>query len=247
MLNHDERVATAREVVAYLASRTPQEMSAQVPNCPGWTVRNALVHVGRVGIAWRSMMLATPEDPDSRVRGYAEADLKPEGASADEVASWAYSALDVLHGDVDRLCYFSMSGGSGTVGDWAWHCSTELSIHRLDVESALDQQYSMTDAQAIDAISYSCELFLPAFRRVTESDPGALRLQLLDAAGSVIATDETQSDAGRSVVVRGPAVEVLLAMWGRANVDVEVVHGDPGVLSDWAALPSRAFQFGTWE
>lgn len=246
-LSHAERTAAARDVIAYLASRTPQEMQAAVPNCPGWTVRNALVHVGRVGIAWRAMMQAGPDDPESRNRGYAESELKPEGAPVDEIASWAYQALDLLDGEVDRSCYFSMTGGAGTIGDWGWHAATELGLHRLDVESALGHGYSMSDAQALDALAYSCELFLPAFRRATDTDPGSVAIEVVSADGAIAGSCELASDTRTSVSISGPGPEILLALWGRNHANVTVAAGDAAVLAAWAALPGQAFQFGTWD
>lgn len=247
MLTHAERATAARHVVNYLAARTDDEMAMPVPNCPGWTVRNALVHVGRVGIAWRSMMEARPDDPESRNRGYAESELKPEGASAHDIASWAHEALDLLDDDPDRECYFSMAGGAGTIGDWAWHCATELGIHRLDVEAALQDNRAMTEAQAVDALAYSCEMFLPAFRRATSTDPGAVHVEIVGVHPTVRGSLASESD--RSVTIRGLGPDLLLALWGRDHIHegVAVVDGDAAVLAEWAALPGQAFQFGTWD
>jgi len=89
-------------------------------------VYNAAVHIGRVGIAWHAMINASPDDPDSRVRGYADADSRGEGQTPDTLASWALAAIDALEADIARPCYFSMTGGAGSVElltpSTAWKC-----------------------------------------------------------------------------------------------------------------------------
>ncbi len=245
MLTHIERLAAARGAVDYITGRDEAELDRPVPNCPGWTVYNAAAHIGRVAIAWQEMITATPDDPDSRARGYAKSAEHPAGTPVGELASWAHAALDELDGDVDRSCYFSMTGGEGTVGLWGWHAASELGIHRLDVEAALGHPHASTDEQALDAATYTCQFFLPAMRRVTEKDPGGMRVRLNSEDG---ATAETaiESDSSDVAIIEGPPVQVLLALWGRGHTDV-TVSGDPGVWHGWRALPGEAFQFGTWD
>ncbi|MEL7158223.1 MAG: maleylpyruvate isomerase family mycothiol-dependent enzyme [Actinomycetota bacterium] len=246
MLDHRDRVASARAAVDFIAGRTEAEQQRPVPNCPGWTVYNAAAHIGRVGIAWEEMITSTPDDPESRTRGYDRSGQKPPGTPVAELASWAHAALDRLDDDIDRPCYFSMTGGEGTVGLWAWHAASELGVHRLDVEAALGHPHAMSDAQALDAATYTSQYFLPAMRRVTEKDPGQVELRLVGADG-VTGTATIESTVPASVTVAGPPVQVLLALWGRPHTGVEVVDGDATVWEQWRALPSEAFQFGTWD
>ena len=110
MLDHAERVAAARSAIDYICGRGDEEQAALVPNCPGWTVYNAASHIGRVGIAWEEMITSVPEDPESRARGYERAGLTPAGTSTAELATWAHSAINQLTDDLDRRCYFSMTG-----------------------------------------------------------------------------------------------------------------------------------------
>lgn len=246
MLNHSARIAAARAAVDYITSRTDDEQRQPVPNCPGWTVYNAAAHIGRVSIAWREMILATPDDPASRERGYARSAEYPAGTPTSELAAWANAALDELAGDIDRPCYFSMTGGEGTVGLWGWHAASELGVHRLDVEAALGQPHGLNDDQTTDAVVYACRYFLPAMRRVTETDPGRVDLTLRRTDGTT-STAAIESDGPASVTVGGDPVQVLLALWGRPHEGVRVTGGDDAVWSGWQALPGQAFQFGTWD
>ncbi|WP_419865021.1 maleylpyruvate isomerase N-terminal domain-containing protein [Candidatus Poriferisodalis sp.] len=258
MLDHSERVAAARSAIDYICGRSDAEQAVPVPNCPGWTVYNAASHIGRVSIAWEEMMTSVPEDPESRARGYERAGRKPTGTSTAELAAWAHSAIDQLIYDLDRRCYFSMTGGEGNPRLWAWHAASELGMHRLDVEAALGHEHSMTPSQALDAAHYTCQFFLQAMRRILERDPGGLTARLVDAqsdtgdaagelVGSLNIEPLPESTSPAAAVIEGPSVQVLLALWGRPHDRVEVTDGDPAVWHQWQALPSEAFQFGTWD
>ncbi|MEM7096041.1 MAG: maleylpyruvate isomerase family mycothiol-dependent enzyme [Actinomycetota bacterium] len=239
--SHAERLDAARRSVEYICSRSPEQMLLPVPNCPGWTVYNAAVHIGRVGVAWRSMILATPDDPESRTRGYADAEARGTGHPPHVLQGWAIAAIDALDDDTERSCYFSMTGGEGTVALWAWHAASELAVHRLDVESALDEPHTMSATEVTDALDYACSFFLPAMARVTGREPDRL-----DVVTSTGARFQVGADAEAAVTLRGDTTDLLLAVWGRPHGDV-AVDGDPTVLERWRSLPGEAFQFGTWD
>lgn len=248
VLSHDARLDAARATIDYLMGRDDDEMARAVPNCPGWTVYNAAVHVGKVSIAWEGMINSSPDTPDARDKAYAVAFEQPEGSSVADLAAWAHSAVDALDtDDLERACFFSMTGGHGTVALWGWHASSELAVHRLDIADALGHSDVLADDEAIDATMYAARFFLPAMRRVTEVDPGSVTMELVGHDGAVAATAVLESDDGPDVTVRGPADQVLLAIWGRAHFGVEVTGGDPAVWDAWRELPSQAFQFGTWD
>ncbi len=192
------------------------------------------------------MITSTPDDPESRERGYARSADRPAGAPMSDLAAWANDALDQLDGDTERRCYFSMTGGEGTVGLWTWHAASELAVHRLDVEDALGHANSLTDAQTIDAIDYASRYFLPAMRRVTGVDPGRVDINVRIATGDTT-TVTIDSDQPSRVSVEGPPTQVLLAIWGRPHTDVEVTGGDLEVWDRWRTLPGDAFQFGAWD
>ena len=66
MLSHDERIGAARSAVDYLTGRSDEEWTRPVPNCPGWTVYNAAVHVGRGSVIWHRTLECAPGDPTAR-------------------------------------------------------------------------------------------------------------------------------------------------------------------------------------
>ncbi len=253
-LSHRERVDVARSAIDYIiTSPSPAQLEQPVPNCPGWTVYNAAVHVGRVCVAWEQMMGSAVDDATARDRAYEHSNARPAGAEPAELARWAHSAIEVTAGE-RRDCFFSMTGGPGDTELWAWHAASEIGVHRLDVEDALGQRHEISDRAAADSVRYACGFFLPAMRRVSGINPGGLTAELLGGDGEPVDVVEITpaDDAGPdtpSATISGPAVQVLLALWGRPydEANVRVTGGDAGVLSGWRELPATSFQFGTWE
>lgn len=248
MATHKQRLAAAREAIHYISSRSPEEMATLVPNCPGWSVYNTIVHIGRVGVAWHAMIDAAPEDPESRNRGYAAGEARGSGHPPEVLASWALDAVDALEDDVDRRCYFSMAGGEGTVGLWAWHAASELGVHRLDVEHALGETYTISDELAVDALNYTCEFFLPAMARAADANPVGIDV-VATRDDTTIATTAVRTGASgdaASTTVTGAPVDLLLALWGRPHGPIDA-SGSNEAVELWRDLPSQVFQFGTWE
>ncbi len=135
-----------------------------------------------------------------------------EEQAAPEFAAWAHSAIDQLTDDLDRRCYFSMTGGEGDPRLWAWHAASELGMHRLDVEMALGHEHSMTPVQALDAANYTCRFFLQAMRRVLERDPGRLTARLVDAGemvGSINIEPLPESASPAAAVIEGPPIQSI--------------------------------------
>ncbi len=250
MLSHAQRLQAARDTINFICSRSEDELALPVPNCAPWTVYNAAVHVGRVGVAWQSMIEASPDDPDSRARGYADAEARGSGIEPATLGSWALSAIDALDtDDTERACYFSMTGGHGTVALWGWHAASELAVHRLDVAAALGMDPSISTEEAIDALTYAAQYFLPAMSRVTDRDPGAFDA-VATVDGDTLATIAVRAPETHAVspaaTLTGAPVDLLLAVWGRPHGELERTGSD-GVIDAWFELPAQAFQFGTWD
>ena len=247
MPTSDDRLATARATIGYVMSRHPGEMTSPVPNCPGWTVYNAAVHIGRACVFWEEMMASPPDDSSARDRALATITRLPTGVDLTQLAAWAESAMAAIEAGGDRECYFSMTGGPGTFDLWAWHAAAELSVHQLDVEAALGHPHTISEPAALDSAEYACAYFMPAMRRAMHEDPGGLTVELTGHDGVVVGSTSIESHAPGRATVRGPATQVLLGLWGRPHTNVEVVGGDAAVWDNWRSLPGRSHQFGTWE
>ena len=246
MLRQEKRIQTARAAVDYVTSRPSDQLVVAVPNCPGWTVYNAAVHICRASVFWEYMMAYPPTDTDARSKALRRVTELPTGVEPAELASWAHRALDQMATDDPTPVYFSMTGGAGTAALWAWHAASEIGIHRLDVEAALNHPHQITDAEALDSALYAAEYFMPALRVDASEDPGEVTMELLADTGGLVGSAVIGSASAHRVTMRGPSAQVLLAIWGRPHEHVVVSSGDPAVLEAWQALPGKVKQFGTW-
>ena len=249
MASHKERLAAASDAIEFICSRDPDEMSTVVPNCPGWTVYNVAAHIGRVGLAWHSMIDASPDDPDSRARGYADAESRGSGHSPKVLASWVRGAVEALDGDVDHPAYFSMTGGAGTVGLWGWHAASELGIHRLDVEQALgtplrDHRSSGARCARLTPVDSSCRRW-PQSPILIQASSGPWPPEM---ARNSVPWHFGRPKARRNPRRPSPACPSTYCsrFGGRPHGPIDIA-GSHETLDRWCALPSTAFQFGTWD
>lgn len=242
--DHHRRIEVVRSMVRDLAERAVSDGSVRVPNTPAWTVGEVATHVGWALTFWRHMMDSPPDDSTARDRALAGTPPFPSNLGPDEVMDRIEPVLSYLADGEDIECYVSMTGGPGTRGLWARHALAEIGVHQMDVEAALGVPHSLSPESAADAADYVATAVLPAFRRMTGEDPGALVIELSDGAGPVTICVDS-GVAADPVTIRGPGQQVLLALWGRPHSDVDVIGGDPAVWAAWQSLPSRSFQFAS--
>ena len=244
-MDHEARIGAVRAAVRYLSERAVTHGSTEVPNTPAWTIGEVATHVGWALWFWRHMMDSAPDDPTARERALAQTAPFPSDLDPEQFADRVEPVLSHMAADEHAPCYVSMTGGPGTRGLWARHALSEIGVHRMDVEAALGEPHGITTDEGHDAVDYVATWVLPAFRRMTGEDPGALTLELTGPDTAIIDSISIASTASGRAVVRGPAGQLLLALWGRPNSDVEIRDGDPGVWRAWNELPSRSFQFAS--
>jgi len=245
-LGHLERLEIARDAVRYLTGRTDEELSRRVPNCPEWTVYNAVVHVCRSALGWSEWMRATPADPEAFDAGVRVREAEPSGVPMGTLAQWANGFIDQVDEDPTVVTFYPLGGGRGTAGLWALHAASEWGVHRLDVEGALGHDPSMTDQQALDALRWAVEIVLPVLAGRSSLELPALEAIVSTASGTRIGSvRRPDSFSGEPVTIEGPGVQVLLAVWGRPHTAVTV--DKPAGLNIWTTVPSGQAQFGAWD
>jgi uncharacterized protein (TIGR03083 family) len=244
-MDHESRIEATRAAVRYLAERAATHGSTRVPNTPAWTVGEVATHVGWALWFWHRMMDCAPDDSTARERALAETPPFPPDIDPEEFDRRVEPVFAHLAADEHAACYVSMAGGPGTRGLWARHALSEIGVHRMDVEAALDEPHGITVAEAHDAVDYVAGYVLPAFRRMTGDDPGTLTLEPTGADTEVLGSISVASASRGEAVVRGPVREILLALWGRPHTAVDVRDGDPDIWRTWRELPGRSFQFAS--
>ncbi|MEU6069696.1 maleylpyruvate isomerase family mycothiol-dependent enzyme [Streptomyces sp. NPDC047082] len=254
------REAIERETLRFAGIAGGVDPETAVPSCPDWTLADLTRHVGALQ-RWFSALLTrlVQEPPRSR-------DLElglPEGAQEypDWVAAGVPAVAAVLR-DTDPLAAMWAWGEDQHARFWARRMLFETLVHRVDAERAVGRDSDIDPVLAADGVDEflvnlpHAGLFAPAVTKLHGSgetiafqcsdhpggtgeewrvrlDPEGFRLLPRTDTGTDpdAATSEAQS------VVRGPAADLLLLLYGRRAYqdDAFEVSGDTAVLDVWFA------------
>ena len=223
-------------------------IDAPVPVCDGWDLGAAVRHLGWVQ-RWATECV--------RLGAMAERDSvsTPDGSiDAEGLADWfaegADALVDVLRSSDSGAPAFLPFRVPQTVASWQRRLAHETSVHRVDVESAVDQVAPIDAVLASDGVD---EYLSAALVRILGSGrasvpTGSLHIHCTDVAGEWLVVPDgdgfalTREHAKGDAAIRGAAADVLLALWGRRGVaaalggaDLDVV-GDTSVAEAWLAI-----------
>lgn len=217
-------------------------LEAPVPTCPGWTVRDLVVHQGMVH-RW-----ATDRIEGRDLRGDGR-NHEADGRAAADVLEWfddgwagLLHALGSAPEDLD-VPFFLRTGDSPRVG-WARRQCHETAIHAVDAMAArlgrvpTEQEVWFGPTLATDGIDEVLRGFIPRKRigQLRSAQPLTVVVEATDtgAAWTLNVTEEPTITAiggadSSDVRLTGTAVALYLALWNR-GVDVD----DPqGFLDQW--------------
>ena len=237
--------ALRRATTAMASTVAGLDPSAAVPTCPGWDATTLVDHLGRVH-RWAEAAVRTGASPDPY----------PHRDTGQDLAQWYAQSAGLLLATVgdlqpdDAAWSFSSVPGHGTVRFWRRRQLHETTIHHvdalvtaglLDVSGEVAAVPGVPAAQAADGVGEVLEVFVPRMlaRRRDErpevvvpavepvafacTDVGAAwTLRLVD--GVPMVRPGTTPDA--AATVRGPATQLLLALWHRADSRWLHVEGD---------------------
>jgi uncharacterized protein (TIGR03083 family) len=225
-------------------------LATPVPTCPGWTLRELAVHVGRAH-RWAAEITGTRSAEFIPFRSV------PDGKFPDEPAErgpWlqagAARLIDNVRAAGDDLVW--TFAGLRPAGFWARRMAHETAVHRADAEIAAGRVPGLAADLAADAISEWLG-FMSAPMADGADDP---RREALPAGRGmhIHATDGALAGAGEwtlrsepsgitlelghakgDVAIRGPAARLLLVLVRRLPPDDPAVQvfGDPAVLDRW--------------
>ncbi|MEV1024082.1 maleylpyruvate isomerase family mycothiol-dependent enzyme [Streptomyces sp. NPDC050264] len=228
------------------------DLSATVPTCPDWSLRELAGHVGRAH-RWAEAMVRTraaealPEDEVP--------DRAPSGGDPATLGTW-------LGDGAGRLAETLRAAGPDTAcWSWAWQQDSgfwarrmvhETVIHRADAALTTKADYAVAPEIAADAIDewlrivrFVQDVEARDSAQELKSDGRTLHLHATDTAPDLAAEwlielrDEgvvwRRDHAKADVALRGPLTAVLLAFYRREPLDsgrVEVL-GDRSLLDFW--------------
>ncbi len=239
--------AAIRRDSVRIAGIVAADPSAVVPACPGWDVRDLVVHLGGVH-RWVLECVETAAPP-ARARATDPVPDTPD--DPDALAAWlidgATTLADVLAGrDPSEPTWTPFRVDDPTVAFWIRRQTHETSVHRVDAEDAVDSRTPIEPVIAADGVDEYLELILP--RRVARDGlvlpAGSAHLHCTDTEGEW--TLEVGPDGGYvldrthrkgDAAVRATAEHLLLLLWARPlpGGSVDVI-GDEAVAAAWTGL-----------
>ena len=248
-----ELVRADADLMADAASRL--DLDAEVPPCPGWTVRDALLHTAEV---YQHKISCTRFGlfPDP---------WPPEGWPTPEAIADPVGALRRSEGELlTELSARDPRSHSATwwppdqsVGFWCRRMAHETAVHRVDVQSAGTEITAVDTDLALDGIDELLEMMLAgdwsdvSAEEWGDVDPKAGAGQPIDLrAGErhwrvVLEPDRIEAfglfgdpieDTPAAVTVTGKPSNLLLWAWGRLPETAVTVDGDEAAV---AALRDR--------
>lgn len=211
-------LAHIRSDAARMADLAPTDLDAPVPTCPGWSVRDAVVHTGAVySHKVACMRHGQPQSYDEWSHG-------PE--DGEDTIGWFRDRLGELVTELEErgpdAPSFTWYDPQQTVGFWYRRMAQESVVHRVDVESAFDAVSAVDDDLAVDGIDEVLDWFLCYQAEDVGSDaPGRGTVAVrtgdhiwrlaLEPATVTLSREPGHADA----VVSGEPSELLLWLWGR--------------------------------
>ncbi|MFF7995389.1 maleylpyruvate isomerase family mycothiol-dependent enzyme [Kitasatospora xanthocidica] len=214
--------------LADAAART--DLSAPVPTCPDWQLRDLLRHVGYVH-RWAAAIpargLRAPLDGAD-----ADAAVGPMPSDA-ALLDWfreGHAALvrTLADAPADVECWSFLPAPS-PLAFWARRQAHETAVHRHDADAAAGEPGPVVDtALALDGIDELLRGFMTRGRATLRSDrPRTLRVRATDGPGSwhlaitheplTVTTGESPEPA--DLTLTGPAHELYPLLWNRLSAE----------------------------
>lgn len=222
-----ELVEAAREGGDALATAAGGELERPVPSCPGWTVRDLVVHVAGVCEFWTAIVGGTPPG---------EVEFAPAPEAGEEIEHLR-RRLDALVASIDGVdpaapCW-TWAPAAQNVGFVQRRMAQEMAIHRWDAANAVGDPAPVPTPLAVDGLDEFVHLFLePA----PDAEPvggsvhlhasdgeGAGEWEIVPAPGTDTGFDVHAGHAKSDAVLRGTASDLLLTLWRRTDGAVEVL------------------------
>ena len=234
--------AIASEGGAMADAAAEAGLDTPVFTCPGWTVRDVVLHTGEVH-RWATAVLRLQVTNLGQVPADSLAMLPNDTAALDWFRVGVADLLDALGAADPTVLYGSFFENSPMprLTFWARRQAHELGIHRVDVELAAGRCTPFAPAYAADGIDEFLCGFVSRKRTPLKSDtPRTLVVAPTDVDDRWMLTisadpphahrlDAAETDAVRRAadcVVGGAASDLYRAVWNRGDLAPLALEGD---------------------
>jgi uncharacterized protein (TIGR03083 family) len=234
----DERSAALRDAVA-----AASDLGAPVPGCPEWSLTDLVTHLGRVQRWWSVVVRAGAADGPPAF---------DDAAPAGDLLEWSAESTRLLLaalGEVgpDQPCWtwWPLSEALQTAGAVARHQVQEAAVHAYDAQETVGKAEPIPATVAVDGVG---EFLLVTYGAEGPWPHRPARVIFTASEGPSWTLDLTPSGArldpapsGDPVAtVRGPASDILLALYGRIPLAALRIDGAPEVVEQLQAWGDTA-------
>ncbi len=236
----DFDAAIRRESDLFHATASAADPTLPVGSCPGWTIADLVWHLGLVHWFWATDVATRASDP-AEVEGATPA--RP--GDYDELCGWSRSQSDrlveLLHATPDDIAVWTwaLNAADRTVGFVRRHQVQETAVHRWDIQTAAAPPPDPIDAGAAsDAIDEMLNMTLPWAVREDKPLPGSVHVHCADVEGEWLVHRDGRVDRAHAkgdVAIRGPASDLLLALYRRVPVAALDLVGEAAVADEFIA------------
>lgn len=227
MVSLDEQVDAVREHTDGLADAAANNLGAPVEHCPGWSVRDLVLHVIDVHASWGQVVERRLSDREQFVQP-----PPPQGDLIAALRSGAAHFAEVLRGaDPDEHVW--TWSRQQDVAFVARHQVQEAAVHRWDAEHAAGTEFDVGPRVAADAVEEFLTFSVPTAGAGQPGPGPALPAPLVLAATDCAASwtvlpgeppGTVHVEAGQragAAHVTGTAWQLLLWLYRRVDLPVD--------------------------
>lgn len=236
MLDRDSYLHTLRKEGQACADASSNALNVAVAGCPGWTIRDLIIHITEVHAFWEFIARTGMAGPENYV--------PPDTAPDERLIAQYLDGLDALVATLTSTDATSPCWTWDGPHDIAWitrRMAHEMAVHAWDARAATGDATPIDAALASDGIDEFVHMMLRFPMPGVAPLAGSVHIHCTDVDGEwtiVPHGDQlavTREHAKGSCAIRGAAHDVLMLLWRRCALsDVDVI-GDAAVAAQFVA------------
>ncbi len=220
----DAFLASIQNDSALLAAAARTDMSAEIPTCPGWLMRDLLLHLGRIHREKESTVRLSLRDKDFTFE-------KPSENLVEWFEEGSALMLEAFRGKSPSDHAWTWHKPDQTVGFWIRRMAHETLIHRVDGELAHGPSTPINPEIAKDGIDEALTIFIEGYPpwASLNRDSSVIRLTTGDRSWHLRKADFSGTSRSGRVFENFPTV---LLEPDQSEPDC-VISGEPAALNLW--------------
>ncbi|MEU4691327.1 maleylpyruvate isomerase family mycothiol-dependent enzyme [Actinoplanes sp. NPDC023714] len=217
------------------------DLTAPVPGCPGWSVRDLITHLSRVQRFWSAVVRAgDPAAPPP-------VPVLPPGELLDAYEESTRTLLDALTAagpDVPCWSWWPESAAPHTSGAIARHQVQEAAVHAFDAQEAIGRPEPLPAAVAVDGVGEFLQVAMGSLGAWPHR-PARVEFQALEGPSWTVdlspsgATLDPAASGEPVTRVQGRASDLVLALYRRIPLADVRIDGDREVaeqIREWCIV-----------